>query len=119
MSDNLRRTAIMDRVTSYTTTWPADLQGAFWAAVNAPTYDESALNTLAFATKLAHELAEKIRAGGIFPPLDETEVRINNAIDSLADLIDPESDGNRCSGCGDQQDSGQVHGYGAEFGGCV
>lgn len=24
-----------------------------------------------------------------------------------------------CVGCGDQQDNGQVHGYGAEFGGCV
>ncbi|MFE7399593.1 hypothetical protein [Streptomyces sp. NPDC057557] len=67
----------------------------------------------------AHELAEQIRAGGIFPPLDETEVRINNAIDSLADLIDPESGVNRCHGCGEPADDGQAHGCFGEFGGCV
>ncbi|MFJ6237961.1 hypothetical protein ACIQH0_28225 [Streptomyces griseus] len=86
MSDNLHRTATMDRVTSYTTTWPAELQDAFWAAVNAPTYDESALNTLAFATKLAHELAQKIRTQ------KKTLVGYSEWLDGMddaADLIDP------------------------------
>ncbi|MFB8071107.1 hypothetical protein [Streptomyces californicus] len=89
MSDNLRRTATMVRVTSYTTTWPADLQDAFWSAVNAPTYDESAIKTLAFATKLAHELAEKIRARD-FGWYGDDAMGAEMAKDSLADEIDPD-----------------------------
>lgn len=87
MSDNLRRTATMDRVTSYTTMWPADLQDAFWAAVNAPTYDEAALKTLAFATKLAHELAEKINAAAKSIASEDEGL---SCVYAAADLIDPE-----------------------------
>ncbi|MFE6429333.1 hypothetical protein ACFVOB_28230 [Streptomyces rochei] len=38
--------------------WPEETRSAFWAAVNASTYAESAAATLVFA----HELAEMVRA---------------------------------------------------------
>ncbi|MFH9812531.1 hypothetical protein ACH4NO_18285 [Streptomyces olivaceus] len=38
-------------------TWPEEVRTAFWGAVNAPTYTESAAATLAFA----HQLAEMLR----------------------------------------------------------
>lgn len=61
--ETILRTRVTDeRVSSYVSTWPEKLQDAFWAATAAPTASESAFLTLAFATALAHELAEKIRA---------------------------------------------------------
>jgi hypothetical protein len=62
--------------------WPEDLRGAFWSAVNAPTYAESAALTLAFV----HALAEYIRS--------DPECEVGSYGDGLLDaalMVDPEA----------------------------
>lgn len=83
--DVLRAKATDDRVASYVSRWPEELQQAFWGAVNAPTYAESAQKTLGFATALAHELAERA-AEELSGCCDEC----NACIDLMRRTIDPE-----------------------------
>lgn len=67
--------------------WSESLKAAFWAAVNAPTYEANASATLAFA----HDLAEKIRADGIgeWEGMSDTARAMRAARITAADLIDP------------------------------
>ncbi|WP_405620276.1 hypothetical protein [Streptomyces sp. NBC_00076] len=61
--------------------WPEELRGAFWSAVNAPTYAESSALTL----KFVHALAEYIRS--------DPECEVGGYGDGLLDaslMIDPE-----------------------------
>ncbi len=41
----------------------------------------------------AHELAEKIRTSKVANPVGEAEEHVNYVLDDLADLIDPEKEG--------------------------
>lgn len=64
--------------------WPEELRGAFWSAVNAPTYAESAGLTLKFVHALAERQREK--------RTDLTDSVVGwFAVDAAADLIDPEA----------------------------
>ncbi|WNI28638.1 hypothetical protein [Streptomyces sp. ITFR-6] len=70
----------------------------------------------AYRDAILREAAQKIRNSDRLR--DYTDDHMSDC-NEAADEIDPDSYVNRCQGCGNSKNDGQVHGYGAEFGGCV
>lgn len=86
--------------------------------------EEDSVNALldAYRDEVLYEAAEKAREFGgpaSYPGESEANVRFMAGWHAAVNYIDPDSDVNRCQGCGNPVNSGQVHGYGAEYGGCV
>ncbi|MFF3928203.1 hypothetical protein [Streptomyces hirsutus] len=71
--------------------WPEKTRDAFWTAVNAPTYGESATATLAFAHQLAEMLRDDIGDGADAHPGEAVYECEGCATVRAADAIDPEA----------------------------
>lgn len=79
-----------EEVAAITRGWPEELQGAFWSAVNAPTYDESSQRTLSLVHLYARHMAARQReaVGRISRREPVCAWRL---VDKLIDLIEPET----------------------------